>query len=484
MSGLAKTSLAVWLLLLRCLQCWSHEVLDQADRVAFQPQNALSSMDFSSVGSYRGPGNNDSRGNKELPIILWWSGNIFPHFPRDTERIDCGLSSCLVTRNRKVQLYKRTSTIIFYGTDFRAYEAPLPRPPHQTWALFHEESPMNNYLLSHLPCIRLFNYTATFRRGSDYPLTLQWLPTLDYLVQPTAVPLREKNRLRRAGLAPVLYMQSHCDVPSDRDRYVQELMKYIQVDSYGKCLNNMPLPQHLEDTSTATGEEGHFMAFVARYKFHLAMENGLCPDYITEKLWRPLHQGCVPVYRGSASVADWLPDSHSAVLVDDFPSPQKLAEFLLALDADDAAYERYLRFKSPGKITNARLLQGMQDREWGVNDMSKPNYLNGFECFVCDQENKRLAAERKHRRDPQLHPAPPPKMATNSHMGCPMPHPSYGEVEHLPSNDGWLQMWPQDYWQSLDQVAALESLLRHNETDPGLLWHHMQKLASRRGGAH
>lgn len=88
---------------------------------------------------------------------------------------------------------------------------------------------MNNYVLSHAPGIRLFNYTATFRRESDYPLTLQWLPSLDYLLQPVAVPLQEKNRLRREGLAPVLYMQSHCDVPSDRDRYVKELMKYIKV---------------------------------------------------------------------------------------------------------------------------------------------------------------------------------------------------------------------------------------------------------------
>lgn len=88
---------------------------------------------------------------------------------------------------------------------------------------------MNNYILSHGPGIRLFNYTATFRRESDYPLTLQWLPSLDYLLGPVVVSLEEKNRLRRKGLGPVLYMQSHCDVPSDRNRYVQELMKYIQV---------------------------------------------------------------------------------------------------------------------------------------------------------------------------------------------------------------------------------------------------------------
>lgn len=192
-------------------------------------QNAVSAgAAFVAAASFRGPGNNDTRSNKALPILLWWSGSLFPHFPGDTERIDCPRGSCLVTRSRRVAQHRRTKALIFYGTDFRAYEAPLPRLLHQTWALFHEESPMNNYILSHSAGIQLFNYTATFRRESDYPLTLQWLPDVGYLQGP-AVPLSEKDAWRRQGYAPVLYMQSHCDVPSDRDRYVRELMKYIQV---------------------------------------------------------------------------------------------------------------------------------------------------------------------------------------------------------------------------------------------------------------
>ncbi|XP_066571458.1 GDP-fucose protein O-fucosyltransferase 4 isoform X2 [Amia ocellicauda] len=484
---------ALWLSLLRLVLCLSQEPLRDMEALetesgVFNPQSVLSDMQFNVVNSYRGPGNNDSRGNRELPILLWWSSGLFPHFPNDTERIDCAHSSCLATRNRRVQLHRRTTAIIFYGTDFRAYEAPLPRLPHQSWALFHEESPMNNYLLSHAPAIRLFNYSATFRRESDYPLTLQWLPSLEYLLHPPAVSLDVKNRWRRAGLAPVLYMQSHCDVPSDRDRYIRELMKYIKVDSYGKCLNNMPLPEQLEDTGTATGEDSQFMSFVARYKFHLALENGLCPDYITEKLWRPLHLGCVPVYRGSPSVSDWLPNAHSAVLVDDFPSPQALANFLQELDADDVQYTRYLEYKAPGGLANALLQDALQRREWGVGDMSKPNYLNGFECFVCDQENRRLDSERDRRRDPLdarvRAPAPPPRTASNNHMGCPLPSPGYGHLEEIPSDDSWLQMWPQDYWQSLDQAEALESLILRNESDPARLWHHIQELAVRRAGQH
>lgn len=78
------------------------EPLDAVDRGAFQPQSAFSDMEFASISSYRGPGNNDRRSNKELPILLWWSTGLFPHFPDDTERIDCATSSCLATSNRKV----------------------------------------------------------------------------------------------------------------------------------------------------------------------------------------------------------------------------------------------------------------------------------------------------------------------------------------------------------------------------------------------
>ena len=46
-------------------------------------------------------------------------------------------------------------------------------------------------------------------------------------------------RYRDEGLAAAVYLQSHCDVPSDRDRYVKKLMKNVSVDSYGGCLHNI-----------------------------------------------------------------------------------------------------------------------------------------------------------------------------------------------------------------------------------------------------
>ncbi|CAH2321872.1 alpha-(1,3)-fucosyltransferase 11 [Pelobates cultripes] len=459
---------------------------DQWDQSSFQPSSVFSAADMGAIiaDSYRGPGNSDTRSNKELPILLWWSENLFPHFPGHTERIDCPHSSCMVTKSKSVKLHKRTKSIIFYGTDFRAYEAPLPRLPHQTWALFHEESPMNNYVLSHLPGIRLFNYTATFRRESDYPLTLQWLPTIDYLWNP-AIPLEDKNRWRENGYAPVLYMQSHCDVPSDRDRYVEELMKYLQIDSYGQCLNNRQFPnKRLEDTSTATTEDPEFMVYTARYKFHLAMENAICTDYMTEKLWRPMHLGAVPIYRGSPSVRDWMPNNHSLIVIDDFASPKELADFILFLDQNDEEYLKFLDYKKPGGITNTFLIESMEQREWGVNDMTVPNYLNGFECFVCDKENARITAERMNKKTRGKSPPPEPHIADNTHMACPMPVPGLGAAEDLPETDSWKQMWLQDYWQSLDQGEALTAMIHRKEKNNERFWDFMHEMYIKRSMNH
>lgn len=72
------------------------------------------------------------------------------------------------------------------------------------------------------------------------PLTLQYLESQDKLIDTKYfVDVKAKNELQtNENLAPVLYIQSICSTLSGRDHYVEELMKYIAVDSYGKCLKN------------------------------------------------------------------------------------------------------------------------------------------------------------------------------------------------------------------------------------------------------
>ena len=119
----------------------------------------------------------------------------------------------------------------------------MPRKPDHDWALLHEESPKNNYLFSYLEALELFNHTATFSRYSDLPLLTQFLDSIPWLESKKyLVPTREKNQLL-GELAPILYVQSDCGTPANRDEYVKMLMQEIQVDSYGVCLQNKHLPE-------------------------------------------------------------------------------------------------------------------------------------------------------------------------------------------------------------------------------------------------
>ena len=81
------------------------------------------------------------------PTIIWWrSDSFYPH--EKSEIIQCPRGQCHVTNDPTYQHAESTRAFVFYGTSFRANDLPLPRLSKHEWALFHEESPKNNWLLS------------------------------------------------------------------------------------------------------------------------------------------------------------------------------------------------------------------------------------------------------------------------------------------------------------------------------------------------
>jgi galactoside 3-L-fucosyltransferase 11 len=353
----------------------------------------------------------------DIPTILWWTNRLFIY--KDNYILDCPNASCRVTANRNRLSHAKTRGVLFYGSDFNSEDLPVPRKKHHEWALLHEESPMNNHVLTHM--ISLFNHTSTFKRESDYPLTLSSLPTLQYLIERKPLSIEMKNKYRKDGFAPVVYIQSHKGVASFRDAYVEELMKYIPVDSYGACVHNKDLPKELIDPVEHMVSP-KFLDLISKYKFHLAFENALCDDYMTEKLFRVFHVGGVPVHLGSTKVRDWIPDKHSVITVDDFQSPKDLAEYLLQLDSNDEEYEKYLAYRKPSGITNSLLVNHMENRPYGDNDPDKDSFLQGFECHVCEKVSDRYKNEKEHLADPSVA-LMPPKIAPYSHLSCHQPHP-------------------------------------------------------------
>lgn len=369
---------------------------------------------------------------ESLPVLLWWT----PFSDEAGAVIECGVRRCLVTDSRAKWSDPQLGAILFYGSNFEKWDLPVPRSRNVLWALLHEESPKNAPVFCHDDAISLFNVTSTFRSGSDFPLTLQYLESLSQLTSSRNV-VSFGDKLAADSLAPVVYLASGCDNPLERDRYVRQLQRFIAVDSYGACLHNRDLPSGVDAFEGRDPPE--LDTLLSRYLFYLALENAACPQYITEKLWRPLRLGVLPVYAGAPDVQAWLPNPDSAILVSNFSTLQKLAEYMHRLRKNESLYEAYRRHKRD-VITNQRLAETLNERAWVVHDgMSGHNYVEAFQCGVCE----RLWDIREGKATP--------RWANSTHYGCPRPVALLGAESEA---SWWAEQW--------DHAATEAAVLRQS----------------------
>lgn len=331
------------------------------------------------------------------PAIIWWTQDLNFH-PQTTQ---CEKWKCDVYSGKVILPHNTKTAYIFYGSRTNFFDLPLPRDQERhIWGLSLAESPKNARLLTHEKPLNLFNYSSTFSRYSDAPYPLHYMLSLKNITSKKYyVKTSVKNSLLKE-LSPILYLQSDCDTCTERDRYVIELMKYQRIDSYGRCLKNKDFPSHIQNFNyiyMGKDDENVFLEFVARYKFVISIENGVCEDYVTEKFWRAIHLGVVPIYFGSPTIREWLPNEKSALLIEDFPTPMLLSEHINGLMRDDDLYEEYLEHKTEGKIANSNLLKEIRARPYQTNDETKDLE---FVCFMCkklhENQMKENVVTRRH----------------------------------------------------------------------------------------
>jgi len=176
--------------------------------------------------------------------------------------------------------------------------------------------------------MRRFDWTMTYRRDADVPLL--------YLDAMVATRLYDPSRSKEPGCLVAFFARNGAD-RCGRGRYMVELMKHIDVHAFGPFLRNRPLP---DDRRRETKLE-----IISRYKFTIAFENSISPDYVTEKIYDALIAGSIPLYRGALNVDEFMPADHCLINGDDFTGPAELAAYLHRLAADQKAYDAYLGWK-------------------------------------------------------------------------------------------------------------------------------------------
>lgn len=190
----------------------------------------------------------------------------------------------------------------------------------------------------------------TYRRDSDiwspYGYTEKLPAPLEAtqpILMPGSIPLENWIAEKSKMLAAVI---SHCPTKSKREDVLKSLQKYLpSVDTYGMCgANRMCLRKSQNCNKTKFWKD-----LSKDYKFYFAAENSLCEDYITEKFWRPLEQGMVPLVYGGGDYAAVAPPN-SFIDVRQFKTIKELAEYLKRISDSKEKYAKYFEWRRSHKV--------------------------------------------------------------------------------------------------------------------------------------
>ena len=153
----------------------------------------------------------------------------------------------------------------------------------------------------------------------------------------TNAELKRKKKL----IAWITTSNCFSESPSGRNKFTKSLARYIPIDIFGNCGPN-PCAVHSSDYYCEDVKECYYRIGQS-YKFHLAIEDSLSDDYVTEKFFHALEVRMVPVVLGKANYADIaMPGSY--IDAADFASTEELAKYLQYLDQNPNEYSKFFRW--------------------------------------------------------------------------------------------------------------------------------------------
>ena len=183
----------------------------------------------------------------------------------------------------------------------------------------------------------------SYSTSSTIPFLYLCLPGIK---QPVMDALRLEPPSNRHGIAMFV---SDCDFWFSKWRYdyLKELMHYIEIDSYGKCLHNTVMNSTRQDTKTVNHYDLKIeLLKQKRYKFLICFENTPVSEYITEKIWHAYISQTIPIYYGAPGIYRQLPGANTFINAAKFAGPRQLAEYIKEVDTNEQLYQSFFNFNS------------------------------------------------------------------------------------------------------------------------------------------
>jgi hypothetical protein len=256
--------------------------------------------------------------------------------------VDCG-------SDLEVQLTSDTSVSNFSvylngvtANDLDKYLANNHRHYHMVFAMESEPHSGGGESWKNADFRMWYNLNLSFPEPATYFDIKLYMPDL---LAPPRVDFDKK-----VTSAPLVWILSNCNAFNSREKFVQNLMSLIKVDSFGGCLNN----NRARGAGRMTGNDDVF----ADYKFVITIENSNCVDYVTEKLVYAVKSGSIPIVAGKnnkPNYARYLP-KNSYINVYDFKTVADLVKHLKLVASNRTEYEKYFKFKFKHNYTREFLI--------------------------------------------------------------------------------------------------------------------------------
>ncbi|MBZ9813093.1 glycosyltransferase family 10 domain-containing protein [Mesorhizobium sp. CA7] len=326
----------------------------------------------------------------DTPLILFWTRCF--NKPTDIAATPQYPAPVEWTNDRR--RLAEADAVVFHLPNFR--EAGDARKyPGQLWVAWSMESVVNYPVMTDAAVMQHFDIVMTYETGAD--VWTPYLPDASWWEAARHAPIPPKPER-----APTVHFQSSSINKSGRDTFIAELSRHIAVDCYGRYRPNR------EITGLDLGRQTKIET-IGRYRFCLALENSIAPDYVTEKMFDPLEAGTVPVYLGAPNAAAFVPDN-SYIDVASFSTPAELAAYLHHLIETPQAYAAYLAWRSrplperlAGQVADldmhprcrlARLIAQRLTQQSTGRRPGKPSLPFGAEAFLRTRLRRWKAAWR------------------------------------------------------------------------------------------
>lgn len=224
-------------------------------------------------------------------------------------------------------LFDVADAIVFHMPTLEL-EEDLTKGENQIWIYWSMECEKHYPHLNTTDILGLFDIKMTYKQDSDVVVSYiepQFEEELHFI---------DSENINKSLIN--VFVSSPFN-ESKRFEYLFELMKHLDVHSYGRMYNNKLLKND-------NGRPTKLLTY-SKYKFTLAFENAVAKDYVTEKFYEPLISGSVPIYLGAPNIDEFSPGENCFINVANFSSPVDLAEYIKILDDDYEKYSNYFAWK-------------------------------------------------------------------------------------------------------------------------------------------